>query len=71
MRAIDRMESWDGAQTFWTLGNEPTQNLGGWNISGVALCLKAQTLLSDVIVASASYVFESPMTRTVLRVPNT
>lgn len=50
---------------FWTAGNEPTQQVYGLTRENVRRHLKLLYLLSDTIVASASYYFESPVTREV------
>lgn len=48
---------------FWVAGNKPTQSSYGLDVEEIYLHLKALYLLTDRIVAAASYYFESEITR--------
>jgi nucleoside phosphorylase len=52
---------------FWTEGNRPTQRALALSDAEVSDSLKACFLLSDTVVAAASYFFESSATRRVTR----
>jgi hypothetical protein len=53
----------DHSVSLWTAGNAPTQQIRGLTAADILLQLKAQYLLSDTVLAAASFFLESAMTR--------
>jgi hypothetical protein len=51
--------------TFWSLGNEPTQSVNHLQADYITYHLKLLYLLSDKVLASSSFFFESEITRKV------
>ena len=58
-----------GSRVFWTLGDGPTQEVRRLTYYELELALKAQVLLTDEILASASFFYESPLTAALLSGP--
>lgn len=56
-------------RVFWTLGDGPTQEDLRVSRRWLEAELKAQILLSDEILASASYFYESPLTQDLILGP--
>jgi len=62
-----RSSDLSGRVLFWTGGNKPTQEVFKLTTADVAESLRASFLVSDTVVASASYYLESNATRHVVR----
>lgn len=56
-------------RVFWTLGDGPTQQDLRLKAKALEIAFKAQILLDEEIVASASYFYESDLTRALLTGP--
>lgn len=63
LKQIDISNVRNEKTAFWVAGNAPTQTSYGLDIEEILLHLKALYLLTDRIVAAASYYFESETTR--------
>lgn len=62
-KELDLRELKDFNLAFWSLGNSPTQQISRLELQEVLLHTKALYLLSDKIVGSSSFYFESTITR--------
>lgn len=66
MDAKLRFSSEVNERVFWTLGNSPTQQMMNLGTQKLDELLRLQILLSETVIGSASYIFESGPTRNVL-----